>query len=75
MATCIQIARRKMCQSTIVKSRLIRKKGRNIIPKPSKMDPKPTENRSKFDAETGFQKKSEKVTSGFLPDYRFWPKI
>ena len=32
------------------------------VPKPSKMKPKPTQNRSKIDAETGLQKKSEKVT-------------
>ena len=33
MAICIQIARRKMCQSTIVKSRLIRKKRSKYHPK------------------------------------------
>ena len=37
MANCIKIARRKLCQSMIAKSRIIRKKGRIIIPKPSKM--------------------------------------
>ena len=63
MANCIKVARRNMCQSMIVKSRIIRKKGRIIIPKPSKMKPEPTQNDSKIDAETGLQKKSEKVTS------------
>ena len=33
MAICIQIARRKMCQSTIVKSRLIRKRRSKYHPK------------------------------------------
>ena len=37
MANCIKIARRKLCQSMIAKSRIIRKKSRIIIPKPSKM--------------------------------------
>ena len=37
MANSIKIARRKLCQSMIAKSRIIRKKGRNIIPKTSKM--------------------------------------
>ena len=37
MANCIKIARRKLCQSMIAKSRIIRKKGRIIIPKPSKI--------------------------------------
>ena len=64
MANCIKIARRKLCQSMIAKSRIIRKKGRIIIPKPSKMKPEPTQNDSKIDAETGLLKKSEKVTSG-----------
>ena len=62
-----------------MKSRIIRKKGRIIIPKPSKMKPEPTQNDSKIDAETGLQKMSEKVTSGipsgFLPVYSFWSKI
>ena len=79
MANCIKIARRKLCQSMIAKSRIIRKKGRIIIPKPSKMKPEPTQNDSKIDAETGLLKKSEKVTFriplGFLPVYSFWSKI
>ena len=72
MANCIKIARRKLCQSMIAKSRIIRKKCRIIIPKPSKMKPEPTQNDSKIDAETGLLKKSEKVTFriplGFLWD-------
>ena len=62
MANCIKIARRKLCQSMIAKSRIIRKKCRIIIPKPSKMKPEPTQNDSKIDAETGLLKKSQKVT-------------
>ena len=37
MANCIKIARRKLCQRMIAKSRIIRKKCRITIPKPSKM--------------------------------------
>ena len=62
MANCIKVARRKLCQSMIAKSRIIRKICRIIIPKPSKMKPEPTQNDSKIDAETGLLKKSQKVT-------------
>ena len=75
MANCIKVARRKLCQSMIAKSRIIRKICRIIIPKPSKMKPEPTQNDSKIDAETGLLKKSEKVTSGISPVYSFWSKI
>ena len=69
MANCIKIARRRLCQSMIAKSRIIRKKCRIIIPKPSKMKPEPTQNDSKIDAEIGLLKKSQKVT--FRIPFRF----
>ena len=69
MANCIKIARRILCQRVIAKSRIIRKKDRITIPKPSKMKPEPTQNDSKIDAETGLLKKSQKVT--FRIPFRF----